>query len=186
VLVPALAIPIFGDRPTAVAWAGIALVVAGLIWLHRPLFAAALARGNARDLFSAPAFLTGLTIAAYSLNDAAGVDRAHPIVYLYCVYLVTIGLLTPYVLTRKRPGVALAFAGRTSVLVGGIGSFSTYMIVLAATRIAPVSYVVPMRETSIVVGAVLAARLLHEPLGRTRLTACCLVMAGVMAIGIGG
>ena len=138
-----IALPSGGDRPTAVAWAGIALVVAGLVWLHRPLFAAVLARGNARDLLSVPALLTGLTIAAYSLNDAAGVARAHPIVYLYCVYLVTIGMLTPYVLARRRSGAALAFAGRTSVLVGGIGSFSTYMIVLAATRIAPVSYVVP-------------------------------------------
>jgi uncharacterized membrane protein len=60
------------------------------------------------------------------------------------------------------------------------------MIVLAATRLAPVSYVVPMRETSIVIGAILGARLLGETLGRTRIWACILVVLGVIAIGIGG
>lgn len=186
VLVPLLAVPVFGDHPTVVAWMGIGLVVAGLLWLHRPLFAAALDRGDARGLFSWPALLTGCTIATYSLNDTAGVARAQPIVYLYYVYVLTVVGIGPYVLWRKRAALGRAFANRRPLIVGGIGSFGTYMIVLAATRLAPVSYVVPMRETSIVIGSVLAARLLNESLGATRLTACCLVVAGVIAIGVGG
>jgi drug/metabolite transporter (DMT)-like permease len=185
-LVPTLAVPIFGDRPTVAAWFGIALVVAGIIWLHRPLFAAALASGSARGLISLPAMLTGVTIAVYSLNDTAGVRRANPIVYLYLVYAVNLMLLAPYVLTHRMPAIRRAFRLSVPLVVGGAGSFGTYMIVLAATRLAPVSYVVPMRETSIVIGAILGARLLNESLGWTRLSACMLVAAGVIAIAIGG
>jgi drug/metabolite transporter (DMT)-like permease len=75
---------------------------------------------------------------------------------------------------------------RGPLLIGGLGSGGTYMIVLAATRLAPVSYVVPMRETSIVIGAVLGSKVLGETLGASRLRACALVVAGVIAIGIGG
>ena len=185
-LVPILAVPIFGERPTAVAWAGIALVASGILWLHRPILVAALNRGDVRSLISIPAFLTGITIAVYSLNDTAGVRRANPIVYLYLVYAVNALLLTPFLL-KARP-VAARGALRISrpLLIGAAGSFGTYMIVLAATRLAPVSYVVPMRETSIVIGAILGARLLGESLGWTRISACILVVLGVMAIGIGG
>jgi len=185
-LVPLLAVPIFGDRPTVVAWLGIALVVAGILWLHRPLFVAAVNRGNARGLISIPALLTGVTIAAYSLNDAAGVRRVNPIVYLYMVYAINLVLLAPYLVRNRRAAVRNAMRISTPLLVGGAGSFGTYMVVLAATRLAPVSYVVPMRETSIVIGAILGARLLHESLGWTRLGACVLVACGVIAIAVGG
>lgn len=185
-LVPILAVPIFDERPTTIAWFGIALVAGGILWLHRPILVAALNRGDVRSLISIPAFLTGLTIAAYSLNDTAGVHRANPIVYLYTVYAVNVILLTPYLLKSRRMAARRALCISTPLLIGGAGSFGTYMIVLAATRLAPVSYVVPMRETSIVIGAILGARLLGESLGWTRIGACVLVVLGVMAIGIGG
>jgi drug/metabolite transporter (DMT)-like permease len=185
-LVPILAVPIFGEHPTAIAWVGIALVAGGILWLHRPILIAALNRGDVRSLISIPAFLTGITIAAYSLNDTAGVRRANPIVYLYLVYAVNAILLTPYLLKARPVAVRGALRISKPLLIGGAGSFGTYMIVLAATRLAPVSYVVPMRETSIVIGAILGTRLLGESLGWTRIGACVLVVMGVMAIGIGG
>jgi len=185
-LVPVLAVPLFGDRPTAIAWGGIALVAAGIGWFHLPVLRAVIARSGLRDLISMPALLTGLIIAVYPLNDAAGVARAHPIVYLYVVYLLDTLIMAPYLLLRRRAAVRRTMRSTWPVLVGGLGSFGTYLIVLAATRLAPVSYVVPMRETSIVVGALIGARVLGEPLGRTRLTGCALVTLGVIAIGAGG
>ncbi len=185
-LVPILAVPIFGDRPTGIAWGGIGLVVAGILLLHHPVFAAIVNRGQVRDLLSVPALLTGLTIASYSINDTAGVHRANPIVYLYVVFVLNCAIMTPYVLHTRTAAVKLTIGRPWPVVVGGAGSLGTYVIVMAATRFAPVSYVVPMRETSIVIGAILGARLLGESLGTTRLGACALVVAGVIAIGIGG
>jgi len=185
-LVPLLAVPIFGDRPTVMAWIGIGLVIAGMLWLHRPLFAAALNRGDVSTLISIPALLTGLVIASYSLNDTAGVHRTHPIVYVYSLEAFTVLLMAPYMIMKRWDSVRAAFGHRRPLILGGFGSAGTYAIVLTATRLAPVSYVVPMRETSIVIGAVLGARVLGESLGSTRLAACILVVVGVIAIGIGG
>ena len=81
-------------------------------------------------------------------------------------------------------GKAAAFVADTRA--GGIAVFGTYCIILVAFRLAPVSYVVPMREVSIVFGALLGVYLFHESIGRTRIAACAVVAAGVIAIGAGG
>jgi drug/metabolite transporter (DMT)-like permease len=185
-LVPILAVPVFGERPTAAAWAGIALVAAGILGLHAHVLRALWNRGKVRQLLSVPAFLTGLTIALYTLNDTAGVHRANPIVYLYVVYAIATAALTPYVLWSRRAAVRQSLGDRGPLLIGGAGSYGTYLVVLAATRLAPVSYVAPMRETSIVIGAVLGARMLGEPLGVARLLSCLVVVAGVITIALGG
>lgn len=185
-LVPVLAVPVFGERPTVAAWTGIALVAAGILGLHAHLFLAMWNRGKVRQLLSVPAFLTGLTIACYTLNDTAGVHRANPIVYLYVVYAISTAALTPYVLWTRRAAVRQALRDRGPLLIGGAGSYGTYLVVLAATRLAPVSYVAPMRETSIVIGAILGARLLGEPLGAARLLSCLVVVGGVITIALGG
>jgi uncharacterized membrane protein len=102
------------------------------------------------------------------------------------VFFVESVILTPYILKRRLAAARATLKNRVPLIVGGAGSFGTYMIVLAATRLAPVSYVVPMRETSIVIGAILGAKMLGESLGANRLGACVLVVAGVIAIGVGG
>jgi drug/metabolite transporter (DMT)-like permease len=137
-------------------------------------------------VLTGPATLTGVTIAAYSLNDSAGVDRLSPLVYLYLTFVLMVLPLAPVVLLRHREGVRQALAGRRSMAVAGAGVFGTYGLVLLAMRLAPVSYVVPMRELSIVVGALIGWRVLGELLSRERFAACLLVAGGVIAIGLGG
>jgi drug/metabolite transporter (DMT)-like permease len=186
-LVPLLAVPIFGDRPTAAGWLGIALVAAGVLWLHAPLLRlAARSEGGWTGVLTGPATLTGLSIAAYSLNDSAGVDRMAPLPYLYLTFILLVLGLAPLVLLRHRPGLDLALSDRRTMALGAAGIFGTYALVLLAMRLAPVSYVVPMRELSIVVGAVIGWRFLGETLGPHRLAGALLVAAGVLAIALGG
>lgn len=185
-LVPLLALPIFGDRPTVTAWFGIGLIVLGVLWLHLPAFRRAVARKGMGGTISVPALLTGVTIATYSLIDSAGVQRIHPFVYLYLRICLIALVLAPYILTRRRPAFEVELRQRWPILVGGIAVYGTYCIILAAYRLAPVSYVVPMREVSIVFGALLGVYLLGETFGRSRIAACVVVAVGVIAIGVGG
>jgi drug/metabolite transporter (DMT)-like permease len=185
-LVPLAALPIFGDRPTATAWLGIALIVLGVVWLHLPAIRRAAGCRGFGGVISVPPLLTGVAIATYSLIDSAGVRRVHPFVYLYLTYILIALWLAPYVLARRRAALAGEVRQRWPVVAGGIAVFGTYSIILAAFRLAPVSYVVPMREVSIVFGALIGVYLLGEPFGRTRIAACGIVAAGVIAIGIGG
>jgi uncharacterized membrane protein len=71
-------------------------------------------------------------------------------------------------------------------LAGGVLNLGTYFIVLSALRLSDVSYIVPLRETSIVFGTLLGVFILHERVGRVRLAGCGLVAAGVLAIALGG
>jgi drug/metabolite transporter (DMT)-like permease len=182
-LVPLLAMPIFGDRPTLVAWLGIGMVLAGVVTLHLPALCRLRSGGLA---LAAPAVVTGIVIATYSLIDSAGVKRIEPFVYLYLTFAVIAVAMAPYILTRKRAALIAEFRGGWPVWAGGAAVFGTYGIILAAMKLAPVSYVVPMRELSIVFGALIAMRFLGEPAERNRLLACLGVAAGVIAIGIGG
>jgi uncharacterized membrane protein len=60
-----------------------------------------------------------------------------------------------------------------------------YVLVLTALAVAPVSYVAPAREVSIVIGAFLGARLLKEADGRRRVWAAVAMATGVIALALG-
>ena len=59
------------------------------------------------------------------------------------------------------------------------------MMVLAALTIAPVSYVAPVREVSILIGAFMGARLLGEADAGRRLLGAAAIVAGVFALALG-
>lgn len=59
-----------------------------------------------------------------------------------------------------------------------------YGLVLYALRIAPVALVAPARELSIVIGSVIAWRVLHEPKPLRRLTGAAIVLVGVFALAV--
>lgn len=184
-LAPLLAVITLGERPAPIAWVGIALVVAGIVWIHVPMLRQSARHRSLSGIVSAPALLTGVAIAIYSTIDGAGVQHADPIVYLYFTYALIAVWMAPLALTR-RESLQDELKQRWPVIVGGIAVFGTYALILAALRLAPVSYVVPMRSVSIVIGAWLGVRMLGEPFGRTRIAACTVVAAGIVIISVGG
>lgn len=62
----------------------------------------------------------------------------------------------------------------------------TYLIILLAMRIAAVSYIVPLRETSILFSTLLGALVLKEHISGPRILASTFIAAGVLAIALGG
>jgi drug/metabolite transporter (DMT)-like permease len=56
--------------------------------------------------------------------------------------------------------------------------------VLFAIRRAPLSYIAPMRELSMLIGGYLGARLLRETLLPSRLTGTSLMISGVIALAL--
>jgi drug/metabolite transporter (DMT)-like permease len=185
-LAPILAVPIYGDRPSPLAWLGIAAILGGIIWLHAPALRRSVSRVGLGQVLVGPPLLTGLTIATYSLIDAGGARRVQPIVYLYLLFTLSTLFLAPYMVRRRWQAVRAEARNVRSVALAGAAAFGTYVVVLAALRLAPVSYVVPIREISIVFAALIGAWGLGETLNRTRAAACLLVTAGVILIGVGG
>ncbi|HUG13460.1 MAG TPA: EamA family transporter [Thermomicrobiales bacterium] len=187
-LVPLLAVPLLGERPTVVAVLGIACILAGLLTVGvlgaGRRVSTEITTGQ-RGLFFA--LLTGLTIATYSLIDKVGVSHIHPFIYVYGIFLLLTLGLAPYVLLKRRDRVLREWRyNRRAVLAGSILPMATYVIVLTAMRLSNVSYVVPLRETSIIFATLLGVLVLGERIGAARIAGSALIAAGVIAIALGG
>jgi drug/metabolite transporter (DMT)-like permease len=120
----------------------------------------------------------GAVIAAYTLVDSEGVERADPIAYLALVVAPS-ALVYPLV-TRTRPDVGV----RTALTAAA--TFGAFLMVLAAFRLAPTAPVAAVRESSVVIAAILAAVVLNEQVGVRRLAGALAVAAGVAAIALSG
>jgi drug/metabolite transporter (DMT)-like permease len=185
---PALAvlggIVIFGEHPSGAAIAGAALVIAGIVAMSVSPRALT-APGAGRALMFA--ILTGVVIATYTLWDNKGVTLLNPIIYGYgldtarAVFLAPIALSTP---ARRAEVRAVMQNQRRAAFVVALLSPGAYMLVLAALTLAPVSYVAPAREISILFGAVLGLRLLGERDAPQRLAGACAIVAGVFALAL--
>jgi uncharacterized membrane protein len=188
-LVPAIAVPLLGERLTPVGALGIALIVVGVVSLQvGGLRAGALERllNGLRRPAARYAFGVGVTIALYSVVDKVGVARVNPLLYGYCIFLGASLASGPYFWLRLRPAVVGSWReNRRSLLAAGLLSPMSYFMALTAFRLGQVSYLAPMREVSIVLAALLGALVLGEELSASRLGSAALTAAGVALIGLG-
>jgi drug/metabolite transporter (DMT)-like permease len=120
----------------------------------------------------------GAVIASYTLVDSEGVERADPIAYLALV-VAPCAVLYPLV-TKTRPDIGV----RTALTAAA--TFGAFLMVLAAFRLAPAAPVAAVRESSVVIAALLAAVVLHERVDGRRLAGAVAVAAGVAAIALSG
>ncbi len=179
------AIVLLGERPSGLALGGAALVVAGILVMSWTPHVTSRADVR-RSIFFALA--TGGCIATYTLWDNKGVTIVTPILYSYGLHGAAMTLLAPLVLTSAagRSAVATVLREQRRAVAGiGILSPGAYILVLAALTLAPVSYVAPAREVSILFGALLGLRLLGESDARRRLTGATAIVAGIFALALG-
>jgi drug/metabolite transporter (DMT)-like permease len=179
------AILLFGERPTWLAITGAAMVVAGILIMS---WSSELSSGNGVGVAVGFALATGATTAAYTLVDKRGVAYLMPFLYGYGLEASRALLVAPFVLgtapARSRLRETLRDQ-RRAILAIGLLSTGAYMMVLAALNLAPVSYVAPARELSILIGAVLGLRLLGESHPVRRLSGAALIVAGIVALAVG-
>ncbi len=177
------AIAIFRERPTAGSLGGLALILTGIVVLTWRRGGRAGAPGRAAVLHG---LAIGVLIAIYTLWDGWSVKRAGvpPIVFYWGGEVTRVLLFTPAALA-DRPAVASLWR-RQRARVTGIALLSplSYMLVLAAMRIGPVSHIAPAREVSIVFGAWLGSSVLGEGDRSRRLLASAAFAAGVIALAL--
>jgi drug/metabolite transporter (DMT)-like permease len=193
---PFAAAPLLGERISSGGAIGIVTVVFGM-WLVQTrgkLQLAALARPETRF-----AWLTLLATVGYSITDKGAMvsldagdwPSALPRAVFYFL-LTTIGgtlAMTPALYaagdaTRRLLECARADGGRAllALVFSGVG----YSLILEALRTAPASYVVAVRQTSVLFAVALGALWLRESPGRARVAGACVIVAGVALVGAAG
>ncbi len=188
-LVPLVAVLTLGERIELPAVVGIALVVVGIFtiswWGHfREIVASPVS--FFRDSGILYAILTGGTITVYSLLDKRGVQHVQPFLYMYLITVgVSIGLL-PYIIRNySLAQIKNAWAGSFwAIPAAGLLSYLAYTAILTAFTQDRVSYIVPAREVSIVVGVLAGVWLLKESFGAGRVLGSCLIVAGLALIAL--
>lgn len=180
------AVLLLGELPTTLGLIGIAAILAGILLI------AGLAEARRSTTLQAGIFwgsLTGLSIAAYTVLDgwAIKVLGLAPVLYYGLSLLVRNLMLLPQALRRHDLLIAEWHAKwRAIVLVGLLSPLAYTLILIALTR-APLSYVAPLRELSMLIGVYAGARVLAERLSLSRLlgTACMLTGAACLALAKG-
>lgn len=180
----AAAVLVLGERPSALALGGAVLIGLGVFVLAgdpRRL------RGTQAGRSVIFAVLTGVIIAGYTLWDkqAVGVVQMPPILYFYLFTLVRAVLLTPLAATRWSSVREEWRLHRKHALGIAVLSPISYILVLYALAISPVSYVAPAREIGILLGAVMGARWLAESDVQRRMAGAVAMVLGVVALAVG-
>jgi len=128
---------------------------------------------------------TALFIAAYTLNDAlGGRTAASPHIYIIWSFLLD-GVLISAVAWWRR-GAEL-FRPRKEWLIGGAGgllSLTAYWIIIWAMSVSPVGPVAALRETSVVIAALISGYFMKEGLGARALIATCIVASGIVLLKV--
>jgi drug/metabolite transporter (DMT)-like permease len=178
------AILLLGERPSIVALIGAVFVMAGvLILTGNPLAI----RGQAAAPAIIYGLLCGLSIAAYTLWDkeAVGPLMIPPVIFTWAGSAAQAILLAP-VAYRWREEVRHAWKNHRLEVFGiGILDSLGYMLFLIALSLGTVSNLAPVRQTSILIGAFMGARLLSEEGSRRRLVAAGVMLLGLAALAFG-
>lgn len=177
------AILLFEERPTLPALMGAGLVIGGVFMLSggRQLLR--------RDNISQPVLfglLTGTIIASYTLWDKYAVSALliPPLLLDYATAVGRMVFLAPAAYMR-RERVAFYWSNfRREALGIAILSPLAYILVLTALKMAPISYVAPVREVSVLIAVLMGAILLKEGEVRRRLSAAAVIVVGVIAIAL--
>jgi len=198
-LVPLAAFLFLDERLSAGGALGIALVVAGIAVVQmggferapqargrraagHPAHSSESGEGATRTAGLGWAILTGLTIAAYSVVDKAGVARIHPLTYISLMGIGMSAVLAPAILRRRA---ALAREWRTNgraIALASTMNLTSYLLVLFAFRLSKAGYVVAAREISIVLSVVIGSVLMREGYALARLAGATVVLGGVACV----
>jgi drug/metabolite transporter (DMT)-like permease len=132
------------------------------------------------------ALATGVSIAGYTLCDGLGGRTAGNVLsYIAWLFVIDAVPFTALVAVRYRArlGEALARAWRPAAL-GGVLAAAAYGLVIWAMTRAPMAQVSALRETSVIMAALIGTQLLREPFGTRRVVAASLVAAGVVLLQV--
>jgi drug/metabolite transporter (DMT)-like permease len=165
-----------GEAMSLLEWAGVIVASAGIMSLAAP---GKLPREEELKAIGF-ALATSITIALYSLADGMGVRRAGESMS-YILWLLSIDAFPVMVvgLWLRRGRVVESFRPHLKwAIAGGLLSALGYGIVIWAMGRAPLAQVSALRESSVILAAIIGTAVLGEPFGRRRILAALLVAAG--------
>ncbi|MFT0848035.1 DMT family transporter [Actinomycetaceae bacterium L2_0104] len=178
------AVAIFGERPAPLALVGGLIIIAGIVVVTGKDL---LRGGSGRGAGLAYGVATGVAIAAYTLWDNHSVTDLGmpPIIYFGLSCLAQSLLMLPWVIHRRNLFIPTWRSDRREVIIVAVLSPLAYIMVLFAMTTTSVALVAPVRESSIVIGSLLAWWLFKEPDPLRRILGSVVVAIGIALVAVG-
>ena len=177
-----IAVFILHDYVSILGWSGIILIVSGtiIVGLSKSM--------TKEDINSCLfAFLTGITIAAYSLADSRGAGLNHPVVCLNMMKITSLLLIYPF--TFKKGFFQTVRENRNNLCYApliGLGTQITYILILYAFSLSHhASYIVAMRECSVILASLLGFAVLKEKPTPKKIIGIIMITIGLILIKLG-
>ncbi len=188
--VPVWGVLILGEKVSALGLSGIGLILLGaysiqlraLAWneVIRPF-------RNLRDPAVLAALSAGFIYSIGSVIDKTGVMLYSPFHFTFMLVAFMLLFMTLNIIRAKYRGrvVAEFRNSRGLVLISGPGIMASFISFRYGLQMAPMSYAVPVRQVSLLIGVLIGVLFLGEACGRIRFIATLLVLAGVALIRLG-
>lgn len=184
-LVAVGAVVLLGERPTFLGIVGILCIGLGvLVFMEGP----SKLRDEAARQGIVYALIVGLFIGSYTVWDkyAMSVLLISPLLYQWSVDLLRALILTAMVRNQWDSVRGEWQIHRKEAVGVALLCTSAYLIILIVMRLSPVSYVAPLREISIVIGAIMGTKLLAEGDVTRRWSGALVIGVGVICLALAG
>jgi drug/metabolite transporter (DMT)-like permease len=161
------------------------LQIAGILVISIGLLSLAFGGRQTRSPLPAlaTAAATGVAIAGYTVIDASAIQIAPVPVYAAWLFLLQGPVLPIIALVRRgRAVVHQPKAVLAAGLGGGLVSIAAYGLVLLAQTSGATAAIAALRETSIVIAALIGAAFFKESLGPRRVAAAAIVLLGILLV----
>lgn len=178
-----------GEEITVLGVVGILVIFFGVYILHL--------EGLTREDLVAPikylntgssryALLAALGTTIYSITDKLGVTTIHPILYSFWLGFFVTGMLTFTIIYRRGAQLVREelMENTAKISIAGVLMRGGYMMVLYAMSIAQVSYILALRQVSVVLGALMGVIFLKESYGMVRIIGSVIIFIGVYILGV--
>ena len=189
-LVLMIAVLLLGEQVSLQGVAGILLVAVGVYIINMKRMSGeellAPIKSMAHDRSTQFAFLTLISVALYSIVDKMAVDHIHPILFSFFHLFCGMCFYTPYIVfTKNAAQIKKEWkSGVVRIIMAGILGIVGYALILVAFTIERVSYIVGLRQTSIVFAVLMGSHFLKEKHQGIRLTGALIIFAGGFLISL--
>lgn len=187
-----IAVLFLGERPAPLAIVGVGVLVCGIVaigFIGRPM------KSNLRPTQSGPlgmdpglfyGLVTGVAIALYTVWDTHALREwgVTPVAFMVGCLALELPIYSLAVWKRRSELVPTLRDQWKRLIAFGVFSPLSYILVLTAVTIAPVSLVAPVREVSVVLVSLFGAIVFKEHRPVARVAASVVVVGGVVLLSL--
>ncbi len=190
IYVPIWGIALLGEHLSVPGVFGIMLVVFGAYTVQMQRLSLAEMLRPFRDLGSRPvqaALAAGFIYSIGSIAEKTGVRNYSPFYFTYFLVVIMLLMMTLNLVRpryRRHIGAELRENWHL-ILWSGPVMMASFLTFRYGLNLSPVSYAVPVRQVSILVGVLIGILFLGESFGRIRLVSALFILAGAIMIRLG-